>query len=179
MSDTASETALLEAVRDRIRAQLALRDSECEIEFDQMAPATVGVQYVVILPGGISDGPSYSGGHVIDEIMGVDVTVIIRATSVPRDRLRGVYLRNLTSLNAVIQRVRDQIDFNYEVLAAANAIIYSETGSSEGFIEPLRFQGLQARPSKVSGDTFAATAEPAAGLARTVYFRGARRIQAR
>jgi len=180
MSDNASETALLEAVRNRLRTQLTLDDHQCEIEFDEMAPATVGDKYLVVLPGGVSDGPAHrTSGQVIDEVIGVDVTVVLRATSVPRDRHRDVYLRNLMSLNDLIQKVRDAIDFKYEVNTAANVIITGLTGSTYGFTEPLKFQGMQARPVKVSAEFFAASKEPVAGLARTVYFRGARRIQAR
>lgn len=180
MSDNASETALLEAVRNRLRTQLSLPDDACEIEFDEMAPATTGDTYLVVLPGGVTDGPAHkTSGQVIDEVIGVDVTVVRRATAVPRDRHRDVYLRNLTSLNDLIQQVRDAIDFKYEVNIAANAIISGLTGSQHGFIEPLKFAGMDKRPRKVSADFFAASKEPVAGLARTVNFRGARRMQAR
>lgn len=179
MSDTASETAMLEAVRNHLRTQLNLADHECQIEFDDMAPATVGDLYVVVLPGGVSDGPAHRGGHVIDELVDVDITVVKRATAKPRDLHREVYLRNLTSLNDIIQQVRDAVDFSYTVNDAANVIILRDSLSSEGFVEPLKYAGIDKRPQRVGGDYFAATTEPAAGLKRTVYFRGARRIQSR
>jgi len=179
MTDTATETAMLEAVRDTIRSSLSLADHECQIEYDDLAPAIVGDLYVVVLPGGLSDGPAHRGGHVIDEMMDVDVTVVKRATAKPRDMHREVYLRNLTSLNDWIQKIRDAIDFSYTVNDAANAIILRDAASSEGFVEPLKYAGMDRRPQLVRGEYFAATNEPAAGLKRTVFFRGARRLQSR
>jgi len=181
MTDFGSEVALLEAVRDRLRTELSLDEQECNIEFDEQVPAhAVRHKYIVVMPGGISKGAAHDGGHVIDEIIGVDVTVIIRATDKPRDRRRDIFLRNLSNLNEWCEKIRGQLDFNYTLLTAANTIINGDSNSTEGFVEPLRFAGMDPRARKVSGEVFdSAPTEPNAGLARTVRFSGARRIQSR
>lgn len=178
MTDKSSETPLLECVRNRIRTRLSLSDSECDVEYDEYAPQTAGDVYIVVTPGGVSTGPAHRGGHVVDELVDVDVTVARRATAKPRDRKREVYLRNLSSLNELVQEVRTAVDFNYDILTAANVLILRDTLSSHGFIEPLKFAGMD-KPQAITGDFFAATQEPAAGLKRTIHFKGARRVYTR
>lgn len=172
-----AETALLQAVRNRLRSENGYSDEQCEIEFDELAPGTVGDLYVVVLPGGWQPGPRHkTSGGVNDLVYGLDVTVIKRIRHVPRDRTRDVFLNNLDNLNDEIDAIYNAIDFVYAVNDAANTIITNDNGSTEGFVEPLKFQSVERRPRQVNPELFAAQGTQAAGLARTISFHGARRI---
>jgi len=173
-----SETALLDAVRDRIVAVCEYRETEVDVELDQIVPAMVGDVYVIVEPGGWMPGPNNDTcGGVIDELFSVNVTVIMRATKVPKDRRRNVLIENLTGLNARLRKIINAIHFKYEVNAAANATIRGGGDPIEGFIEPLRFYGM-SRPTVVGAEVVSAKAgEMQAGIKRTVQFNKARRIQ--
>lgn len=172
-----TEAALLQAVRDQIRDRCGYGENECEVEFDEQAPATVGQVYIAVCPGGWRPGPNNdNGGGVLDELIDVEVTCILRAANVPRDRKRSVFLDNLNGLNERLSKIDNWIHFRTEVMQKANALLES----TQGFIEMLKFGGMEAKPRAVTSETFAAkSGENAAGLARTIMFRGARRIQER
>lgn len=175
-----SETALLNAVRDVIRQRCNYRDHECEVEFDELAPANVGEVYLAVQPGGFRPGPTNaSSGGVLDELYDVEVTVAIRCAKVPRDRQREVFAKNLEGLNSRLRAIVAAVgNFSYEVLNLANAEIVNTQNSNEGFIEPLKFGGVDSKPRMIGPDFFAAVGnDQRAGMARTVRLVGARRIQ--
>lgn len=174
-----SETALLQALRDAIRQECGYQPEQCEVEFDALVPANCGEVYVAVIPGGWRPGPSTDGnGGVLDELIDVDVEVVIRMAGVPRDRKREVFLSTLGGLNNRLWQIVTTVGhFDYRVITAAKG--YS-AASSAGFIVPLKFGGMEQLPRSVSSDYFKARAgEEAAGLARKVFFRGARRLQYR
>lgn len=178
----AAEKCLLLAIRNQLRAAPAsFANSECEVEFDEMSPGTVSGTYLAVMPGGWVAGPRHkSSGLVNDLVYGADILVVKRIAHVPRDRRRDVFLKNLDSLDAEIDKVYAAIDFNYSLLAAANLLIKNETTSTEGFTEPLKFVGVDRRPRLAPAELFAAKpGEQAAGLIRVVSFHGARRITSR
>ena len=177
-----AETALLVAVRNRLREVGGFADDACAVEFDEMAPAKTGDVYLAVLPGGWSPGPRHNtSGGVNDLLYSVDVVVIRRIRQVPRDRLRNVFLDHLGGLNETIDIVYPIIDFSYPLLRAANTLIQSATGENDGydggFIEPLKFSGVDRRPKQYDGSMFGASSQqPGVALGRTISFSGARRI---
>lgn len=175
---TGAERALLLAVRDALRGDSPKPYTldQCNVEFDEMAPATVGQLYVAVMPGGWRPGPHHNScGGINDLMYGVDVLVIKRIGNVPRDRLRDTFLANLSSLDAEIDKIYPLIDFNYDVLAAANQTIAEETGSTEGFYEPLKFAGVDKRPRVAPSELFNGREDTRSGLIRTIFFHSARR----
>lgn len=172
-----SETALLVAVRDQIREICGYKPHECNIEYDEVPPAIAGEVYVVVMPGGWQPGENNAkGGGVLDEIYSVDVSVIMRATRIPRDKTRDLYLDLLDGLNVRVKAIRAAVHFNLEVMAAANENL--EDSSALPFIETLKFSGMDRRPRLVGAEVFGdKPGERRAGLARTINFSGARRIQ--
>ena len=177
-----SETALLLAVRDKLR-EAGYRPDQCDIEISvDVIPPSVGDLYLMVIPGGYhaTDTHNTSGG-VVDEVYEVDVAIIMRETSSPRDRSRKMLIDMLGSFNAEIKKIKGAIDFQYEVLNAANAIIALEDDSGgQGFEVPLRFVSVDPRPTPVPGEWFAGNKqEPRAGLMRVVHFGGAQRRQVR
>jgi len=172
-----AEKNLLIAVRNAIRAAGSFSDAECEIEYDELAPATTGDKYIIVMPAGWRPGPRHqSCGGINDLLYAVDVMVARRISNVPRDRRREQFLWNLQALTAIMDVVFGAVDFQYGLINAANALITTDTTSTEGFIEPLRFTGMDSRPRVVGGDLFGGTDDTAAGLARTIHFGNARRI---
>lgn len=172
-----AEKNLLVAVRNALRTDHKWSERECEIELDEMAPATVGDLYVAVLPGGWRPGPRHNtSGGVNDLVYGVDVLVVKRVRSQPRDRMRDVFLHNLDSLDRQLDDVHESIDWSYEVMNAANELIAAETGSAYGFSEPLRFAAMEKRPRPAPAELFGSAQTTPAGLMRAISFGGARRL---
>lgn len=178
-----AEKALLMAVRDRLRLDTeaggaGFRDTECDIEPDVDFPATAGQLYVAVIASGYTPGPIHGrSGGVRDLVYGVNVVVVRRIGNVPRDRRSDVFVANIDSLNADVDRVIEAIDWRYEVNIAANQQIAAEAGSSQGFTEPLRLAGPVGEIQYCGADKFLAKPgkEPV-GMMRTIPFHGARRI---
>lgn len=182
-SITEGERALIVAVRNTLRLPIVdggagYSDAQCDIEPDEMAPATVGEVYVVVMCGGYQPGPRHrSSGGINDTVYGIDITVIKRIAQVPRDRHGSAYINNLSALSPEIGKVYNALDWNYDLITAANVLITANTGSVEGFMEPLKFSGIEKRPRIVGGDVLGSDAKSkAVGLARMISFHGARRM---
>lgn len=173
------EKCLLIAVRDRLQEVCGYTDQQCEIEFDELAPATVGELYVVVQTEGYQRGPHQDkSGTVRDMVFNVGVTAIQRARNVPRDRSRNVFLSNLHNLNAELEKIAAAIDWKYEVVNAANELLLGEGDEHQGFHHPLVWVSVDAKPRLVGPDVFAAVpGKQAAGMARTVHFGAARRTR--
>jgi hypothetical protein len=175
-----SEKHLLVAVRKTIRSECEYTDQQCEIELDELAPATVGQLYVPVVPGGCRPGRvQNTSGGVRDLIWSVNVLVIKRIRNVPRDRLRSVFFENISCLDDEIDKIVEAVDWNYDVIEAATAALAAE-GETMGFVEPLRFVGLDDRPRLANPELFAGASQNAGnvacGMVRTIRFSGARRI---
>lgn len=186
-----SQRALLLAVRDRLRQPiadggLAYLAQQCEVMPDGMPPPNAGEFFVAIHEGEWT----YTDIEGLDEIMGVEVTVTMRAAKVPKDRLGTNLLVGPTgkSLYDQLEKIRAKLHMDpgprsasdpshYPVLALANATI----GAGEnGFMEPLRFRGPAGKTREVYADWFGAENTPDSsplGLVRTLIFGGARRVQ--
>lgn len=163
-----AEDKLLIAVRDRLRTQLELTDPECQIEYDELFPATTGEKYLVVTPGGISpDGRHLSSGGVNALVYSVQVTAVRRLGRVPRDRRRDVFAFNLESLNDMLGKVYSAIDWIYDVIQSANSSLGL---AADGFVHPLVFDGVDPQPRTISAAEFAASGDGAVALARTIRF---------
>lgn len=177
-----AEKNLLLAVRNLLRTAVAsggagYSEDQCNIETDDDAPAIQGPLYVIVGAMGWRPGPRHgTSGGVRDLIYSVSVFVAKRITSVPRDRREQAFVLGSGSLNDEIDKCFQVIDWKYEVVTAANALILKETGSQEGFVHPLVFSGMEARPRILPGEFFGASSESAAGMGRLVRFDGARRL---
>jgi hypothetical protein len=172
------EKCLLLAVRDHLRETCSYEAGSCEIEFDEIAPGTVGETYVVVQAGGYRRGPHQDkSGTVRDYVYAVDVTVVKRVRHVPRDRLRDVFLNNLESLDAELDKIAAAIDWQYGVTSRANDLLDASGDTAQGFHHPLVFQSVDSRPRLVGPEVFAATGRTPAGMARTIHFDAARRTK--
>ena len=175
-----SEKHLLLAVRNMIRSKCGFTEKECAIELDEMAPATVGQIYIAVTPGGCRTGQRHmTSGGVHDLVWNVNVFVIKRIRNVPRDRLRDTFLENIGSLDEDIDKIIEAVDWQYDVINAATTSLADE-GLENGFIEPLKFIGLDDKPRLANPDLFAGAAQNAGsvpcGMVRAIRFGGARRI---
>lgn len=177
-----AEKNLLLAVRNLLQTAVVsggagYSTSQCQIEATDDAPATVGDVYVIVGPLGWQPGPRHrTSGTVRDLIYSVGIMVAKRITHVPRDRQDQAFAIQAASLNAELDKCFAVIDWSWALTAAANVLILADAGSSEGFIHPLVFEGMDAKPRILGGEFFGAGKEPAAGLGRLMRFGMARRI---
>lgn len=173
-----SESALLKAVRDQIRTHDAFRDRQVNVELDEdVAPSVVGDLYVAVIPAGQTPGPHNDVARFASDIIySVDVCVIMRAPKVPRDRQRDILIATTASLEVYEVAIRSKVDFQEAVNVAADAYILAETGSTDVFVEMLKYHGC-GRIRRAPAELFAGTpGEPVAAIKRTYHFRGARRL---
>jgi len=171
-----AENVLLVAVRDAIRAATSLADDAVRVEIDEDAPATSGDTVVMVHPGGITPGPSHdTNSGAADLIYAVDVTIGKRSPRVARDRSRNLR----AELNELMQTIFNAIDFEYDVMTEANSSLLSSYSDPYGFVEPLRFVSVTAKPRMAPAEMFAASTENRAALTRTIRFSGARKTTVR
>ncbi len=155
------ETALLMAVRDRVREVLALPESAVEIELDDLVPAIGGDKHVTVVPAGWTAGPTSKNSVAIDNYLAVRVVLFHKITNQPRDRVRNVFLNQTRGINADLMKLRNGIEFSSEVRIKANT--YLEATIGEGFIEPLRFANIDPRPMPIDATPYEAASMPAKG----------------
>jgi hypothetical protein len=183
-----SAAALHLAVRDRIRASLALGADSCRCVADPEGrpPNFAGALFVAVHPG------PWRGGDIegSEEEFGALVTATLRAAFAPAEaQAEEIWLRALDGLDAVCRRicravVSDVFDAaNPPVLNRANAQIGA---SANGFVQKLRLvDGGRALPRGAEWFGAALAAGRAArhgqtayaGLSQTLALGGARRFQ--
>lgn len=180
-----AETALLVAVRDRLRTELTLDAGECDVELDDEVPAIAGDRYVAVVPGGMVPGPRHNtSGGVWDMRLACRVTVFHRMRDVPRDRRRSVFLQRVSGINAELSGIISQVDFSYALLNAATVLLEGQADGGK-FFEPLKFAMTDERPVPVFRDAFDAAgntvtgADPVVAIKRGVRFAGARFLKTR
>jgi hypothetical protein len=175
-----SETALLRAVRDQIRTHASFTDRQVQIELDEnYCPAIVGDLYVMVIPAGQSEGEHQSQArYASDVIYAVDITVVMRAPKVPRDRQREILIDTAASLEVYQLAIESKIDWQEAVRTAANVYVAAEGGGSP-FTEELKYTGC-GRIRRAPSELFTAAAgEPVAAIMRTYHYRGSRRVKTR
>jgi len=169
-----SEAALLVAVRDNLRELCGYTPAQCEIEIDEEAPPTSGDLVVLVMPGGWTFGSAAEGGDVLDELYGVKVMVAMRLKAVPQDRQRQMLIDTMFGLEKHTRQIIAKTHMSYRVQQKANENIVD---GPEGFVEPLRFAGMEPKPRPLGADFFKAVQGSEYGIGRTVLFHQARRIQ--
>lgn len=196
-----AEAALLQAVRDRIVAELGLTDQQCQVELDAQLPETAPKLFIAVSPGGITMGPRHrSSGGTIDIYIAVKVTVYNRVAEVARDRRRSTFIQLLTGLAPHLERVTRALDNKNEVTAGALTIVadlilgytapaqppaqlsVNETGE---FPEPFRQFSPELSARIVLAETYDAAvmgerpSTPIVAMGRSITFSGARYMQVR
>lgn len=180
-----AEVALLIAIRERLIANATFASGACDIELDDQVPAIAGAEYCAVIGAGTRPGPRHSSsGGVIDAVYSVRVVLYHRIAHVARDKRRTAYVSLLSGLNARLDEIIRLIDFRYELLADAKAIL-NETFETVGkYPEPFRDAVPDATPQAVYRDPYAAAnmpneGDPIIALRRGVVFSGARFMNTR
>lgn len=171
-----SARALKLAVRDHLRQKFGWDELHCAITYFGQPVQNAGKFFV-----GIWDGPWQGhdrAGTSRDDTYGINVTVTVRIEGVPYDR-EGTELetKEADGLDALCEKIVSAIHVDpsgYDIVNRANEII--GTGAN-GFVEPLIFfSGGQPEPK--GGPWFRANQkDQRAGIAQTVAFGQARRVQ--
>lgn len=182
--------ALLYAVRDGIRsAGMNYDKATCEIMDDAKPPPRCGNFFASVHDGYMTS----DADNQLNELYSLSVTLTMRVT-VPLDRvgdqqmarnIARVSLGDRHGFNAKIDQLRRLIHMNWGFVvltgqspnSANDNIVAWATGTVYGFVEPLRFTGVEA-PKLVGGDWFGAEPDAAdMGMKATVSFGRCRRMQ--
>jgi len=179
-----AETALLVATRDRLRSQLAILPEHCDVELDDQVPAIAAQTYYAVIGAGVTPGPRHlTSGGVTDVFLSIRVVVYQRIAEVARDRRRNVFIDLLTGLNAKLDAVVQQIDFSYELTAAAAALLTGTTAEGGEFPEPFRRFVPDSTPRMVARDPYDAAmmkgGDPIIAMTRGVTFSNCRFMKLR
>lgn len=180
-----SQRTLALAVRDRIRAALGLTQDAVEVMLDGMPPPWCGEQFIAVHPG---EWFGQSDDDDLDERVGISVTVTRRSPYAPQDE-QGVevWSRAQDGLDVTLRKVVAAVHKSYAVMNAANALLPTSTTAGvgpDGYVEPLLFLG-GGRPEPKGPEWFSAEGYDGpgrtanAGVAQTLTFGGARRVQTR
>lgn len=185
-----SQRALLLACQDILQAApnqtppalsgLGLPAAQCGVMFDEQPPPGCGELFVSIHPG------DWSADDVegLKESYDLEITVTVRMAVIPRDRQSNVcVLASLggKTLDAQLEAIRALLHLDSVQDQWLNRANFYIGGSASGFVEPPRFRGC-SRPKPCGPDWFSADSDgkerlPPVGLAQTLKFAGAVRLQ--
>lgn len=171
-----SARALLKGVESVLRTALADPDGRaCGVQPDGRPPPGAGQWYYAVHYAG-RRGVGTIADH-LDTAAQVTVTITAKMAYAPRDR-RGDRLTLDAELLDRAEAVARAVHGNYLVLVKANVLTPGVGTSTNGFVEPLLFQGdtpvLEKGPDWVYGQE---SSHPPTVLAVEVRFGGARRIE--
>ena len=184
-----SMSVLLQAVRDRLKAALAIDDTKIDINENGKPPAFSGEEFWVVHPGAFNNTSVQS----LDERYDVSVTVSRRTEYAPDDRSEDWLVKVNTGLYDRIAIARAALHMDYPTLDLCGGTksdgvtfwtggqTYSLSNAVMGFREPLFFS-LAHVPADKGPEWF--WADPAgedgnqvSGTAVQIDFLGARRTQ--
>tara|TARA_B100000949_G_scaffold148547_1_gene130512 strand:+ start:248 stop:790 length:543 start_codon:yes stop_codon:yes gene_type:complete len=174
-----SMARLLIATRDQLWSAISVLDeTNCGINPDGQPPPFAGQLYVSVHGTEWTVGGMVDGG--LDEEFGIACTVTMRAGFTPDDRMGdSLYIKLATGLEDLVRKIIVEIRTSrWIILNAANALMPDDL---DGFVEPLRWLGVNAEPRIVGPEWFHAAPDvnnPTSGLSMEVRLDKARRIQA-
>lgn len=159
----------------------------CEVQFDGAPPPTCGMYFIAVHAAGWEN--RNENGTCLDEFYGVDVTVTVRATVQPKDRLGPNLLAGPGGqcLDVILEGLRAFVSGNYTLMTLANtgaAYSIGDGVTASGFKTPLWFKNgdipQEQGPAWFSaeGDTLEDSLTPApTGLSQTLHFGESNRVQ--
>lgn len=168
-----SMSALLTAVRNQLRDDLKIPETDCDIQPNGQPPPTCGQIYYAV--HALSHDPETTNpDQWIGEVYNIGITITRRAAAVPTDRRPTETLyKATTGLEARARAVVKNLHMKYDVITDANALI----SGTDKIQEPLRWQGTDAEPEEVDGTWYHGRPDERAGLTLTVRLGGAMRYQ--
>lgn len=177
-----SLTALEQAVRDELRSGMKLAESICDTRLPPGEPPVwSGSEYFAVWGSDWSAGEyTAESDDTFDEVFAVTITITKRIGDIPLDVLPGEVLhRTKLGLESTARKViQTTIRGRFSICSRAQAILLDRqsTATIQGFVEPIRFLGVDP-PSLVGPDWFGAEEGGDAGLIMNVRLGNARRIQ--
>jgi hypothetical protein len=170
-----SQAKLCSAVKTAIVDALDLTNTnelECDVMFDGQPKPMAGKQFVGIWPGSwVSETTNLD--H-IEETYGVNVTVTRRLTQFPKSEWAvEAWLAASDGVDKVCRQIIVAVHGSYAIL---QAWVTAMGGSPQGEAEPLWFQNSQG-PQLKYADWFESDDGSLCGVAQTLIFGGARRVQ--
>lgn len=169
------------AIRNQLRTALGLGAHECDLTPGPEPHPRAGHTFIAIHPGGwATRQPS---DNYLDEVIGVLVTISLKAGRYPKDRWGPTVTGNssdvdLPPFELIARRIIAETHLSHTLRTAANDLIAND---SSGFVEPMRFMRAAGPPQDRPPEWWSVTnqqknSQPA-GMSQTLVFDGARRIQ--
>ena len=178
------ETALLLAVRERLRKYVPSVAKDIQIERDALAHPITGHVAFIVRPGGSRAG-DHNNETAVHVVYGVIIDVVIRSTHIPRDRERdimldsGKFAGHSRSQNRYLASIRTLVNQDYDVMNHASEILVAGGDTRQGFQNPLWWRMDDPSPKMVTPDFFASRGNDDAAIIRSAHFDGCDRITAR
>lgn len=163
-----SEAAILSAVRDQLREQLALKPIECDVMFEP--PASTGEEFIAIEGAAVSSSETES----LKEVYQVYASVWKRTGKYPADRRGNILLDNVSGLDVLERRVIRAVHGNQMIRLAACELAKapSEIGG-DIFQKALYYQGREPTRTETTG----ANGSEITWMVRRLRFAGMTRVQ--
>lgn len=174
MTDAGTEGVLLQAVRDVLRTAFSLTEADCQVTADGRPDPACGQVFLAVHPG-TSDN---AARNYLDERVSFFVTITYRTGYTPQDRIgEAVLIDPQAGLLRFASRVKAALHMQYDVLAAANALIDGFDDTTNGFVEPPGYRSaVYLGPQGANWFWGEGVADDTTGLAVQLTFDGARRI---
>lgn len=153
-------SAWLIATEGWLQEQLQLDAASCSVRPDGRPKPECGDIFVAIHGADKSPGPSNDQDVGVDITVGLTVTVTYRTAYINDNELDQVYAKQSLAIEALCDRIITLIHKQYGLMGAANNLI---SGTTQLFIEPLRWLGGDAEPTKVGNEWFNPTAPEQGG----------------
>lgn len=179
--DPSTERAVLEGLRDALRAALHLDKTACQVTADGRPDPMCGEWFYAVHPGGTSN----TQRNYLDESADCSVTITRRTGFSPQDRIGEEAVFELLDRAG---KVKSIVHMEYPTMDASNRLIpgtakYCEihggTATTNGFVEPLGFRSQQYLGPQGNSWFWAEGMDDAVtGIAVRLDFAGARRIVA-
>lgn len=172
-----SQRALALACRNVLRSKLGFDEGTCDVVPPAgKPPAACGELFVAVWENGFDNSTFDSR----TDMHAVNVTITRRTPFAPYDRQsEDVIHRATIGLEVMADKVASVVHNSYEVMNLANVFLSAVMGNANfyGFSEPLRFLNGTRSETK-GGEWFHGDGkERASGLAVTLYFGKAKRLQ--
>lgn len=160
-----AEIPFLTTIRDMIRSGLPIAEHHCQNEPDENVDAIAGDEHIIVIPNGITPGPRHNtSGGVWDLIFAARVVLFQKIANIPRDRRDNVFLNRLNGMDVRLGEIAELFDFSNPFLTNATTAANNDVR----FIEPLKFQSMDARPIMVNFEPYDAVNFPNPNTSNTI-----------
>ena len=179
------ERAVLMAAREHLRANLHIREQQCDLEVgDDIVPATAEQDYFAVIPAGLGGGRHQrQSGTVWDVQCSIKVTLFSRTAHIPRDRRRSSVFDAISeTMTSKLSELIHLFDRNQTFRSLVQTRLTGTEAENGRVVEPFRLSVPDRLPRVVLSDAYQAAAgspqaDPIVSIARGIIFQDIRFMQ--